>query len=99
MAKLQKEVDRLEGNDTLSLLHMYFYVFLYRRITRRKGEIQGCKRRTRHDIKRIVGLLKTSIQYIIIHCGNVNNNTNKHLSSIKNLFFFSFCLLNPITFV
>ena len=29
-----------------------------RRITCRKGEIQGRKRRTRHDIERIIGLLK-----------------------------------------
>jgi hypothetical protein len=44
--------------DFVSVFNDRLY-FLCRRITRRKGEIQGRKRRTRHDIKRIIGLLKT----------------------------------------
>ncbi len=38
--------------------------FCYRRITCRKGEVQGCQRRTRHDIERIVGLLSNEINLV-----------------------------------
>jgi hypothetical protein len=40
-------------------IHVLFS--LRRRITCRKGEVQGCQRRTRHDIERIVGLLSNEI--------------------------------------
>lgn len=86
MAKLQKEVDRLEGNRLNEMNCCLFDDFVSsRRITCRKGEIQGRKRRTRHDIERIIGLLK-QFQSKLSADGNISND--------KRLFFFYNVLLS-----
>jgi hypothetical protein len=45
--------------NCLKIFNFLFY--LRRRITCRKGEVQGRQRRARHDIERIVGLLGNEI--------------------------------------
>ena len=65
-------------------------ISLPRRITCRKGKVQGCQRRTRHDIERIVGLLNQSLLSVTVttmSCSLPSNISSCSLSFVYDSFY------------
>jgi hypothetical protein len=65
-------------------------ISLPRRITCRKGKVQGCQRRTRHDIERIVGLLNQSLLSVALttmSCSLSSNFSSCSLSFVSDSFY------------
>ncbi len=60
----RKRMFTFNWNNFFDHEKLVYPFYLLRRITCRKGEVQGRQRRTRYDIERIVGLLNNEIYFI-----------------------------------